>query len=250
MKLLFKPSYLNKFAIGIAEAILIYSRNSATSILLIGEVIRTKFYEYDIGSIVNAIQSNLHRKDFLEAISVKPSQELTQCLNEQNFEIFECKFFDYYWSRLPVLLKCNHVIHHGKRLRPREEEIEVVSRACFKLWADSHPDLVKNYTFSGSYHRFDKLTRWYVRSKTRNYELYNIEWLWRSLQELYPHIYLDNNIGNVTTHVLESCFPMFWNLLEGHYRMSLFYYANFGWFVGDLDTKELCDQIKASCEKI
>jgi hypothetical protein len=36
MDTLFKPSYLDKFAAGIAGAILIYSRNAATSILLIG----------------------------------------------------------------------------------------------------------------------------------------------------------------------------------------------------------------------
>ena len=145
MDMLFKPSYLDKFATGIAEAILIYSRNAATTILLIGEVVRTKFYENDLSGVVNAIQSNLHRKDFLEAISVKLPQEFTQRLRESNFEIFTCRWFDYYWSRLPVLLKCNRVIHHGKRLRPREEEIEVVARACFKLWADAHPDLVKGH---------------------------------------------------------------------------------------------------------
>ncbi len=216
MGLLFKPSYIKQFASGIAEAVLIYSRNAATSILLIGEVIRTKFYQNDLGSVVNAIQSNLHRKDFLEAICVELPQEFTQRLNEPNFEIFACRFFDYYWSRLPVLLKCNRVIHHGKRLRPREEEIEVVTRACFKLWADAHSDLVKDYTFSGGYHRFEKLTRWYVRSKTRDDEVYSIEWLWRSLQDLYPHLCQDNNVGNVTTHVLESCFPMFWDVFTEH----------------------------------
>jgi hypothetical protein len=237
---LFKPSYLDKFAAGLAEAMLIYSRNAATSILLIGEVVRSNFYKSDIGSVVNAIQSNLHDKEFLEAIVATLPQEFNQQLRGHNYETLKCRFFDYYWSRLPVLLKCNCVIHHGKRLRPSQEEIEVVVRACFNLWADVQPDLAKDYVFSGDFMRFEKMTRWYVRSKTRDGEVYSIEWLWRSLHDFHPHLCEDNNVGNITTHVLESCFPMFWDSFAGHYRRSLFYYANLGWFVGDLGTEDLC----------
>ena len=62
--MLFKPSYVDKFATGIAEAILVYSRNGATSILLIGEVVRSMFYKNDLGRVVNDVKSNLHREDF------------------------------------------------------------------------------------------------------------------------------------------------------------------------------------------
>ena len=244
MDMLFKPSYLDKFATGRAEDTLIYSRNAATSIFLITEVVRTKFYENDLGGVVNAIQSSLHKNDFLEAIAVKLPQEFTQRLREPTFEIFTCRWFDYYWSRLPVLLKCNRPIHHGKRLRPSDEEIEVVAKACLRLWADAHPHLVKGYIFSGDYNRFEKLTRWYVRSKTRDDEVYSAEWLWQSLQDLFPDLCQDNNVGNVTTHVVESCFPMFWDTFAGDYRLSLFYCANLGWFVGDLDVEELCERLK------
>jgi hypothetical protein len=242
--MLFKRRYLDRFASGISEAILIYSKNSATSILLISEVVRTKFYEDAIGDVVNAIQSNLHREDFLKVMGVKLPQGFTKRLRQPKFQILICRFFDYYWSRLPVLLKRNRVIHHGKRLRPAEKEIEAVSRACFKRWADAYPKLEEDYIFSGDYNRFHRLTKWYVRSKTLDDEVYSIDWLWHSLQDLYPNLCRDNNVGNVTTNVVESYFPMYWDTFAAHYRESMFYYANFGWFVGDLDNEELAQTLK------
>ena len=62
--MLFKLSYVDKFTTGIAEAILVYSRNGAISILLIGEVARSMFYKNDLGRVVNDVKSNLHREDF------------------------------------------------------------------------------------------------------------------------------------------------------------------------------------------
>ncbi len=94
------------------------------------------------------------------------------------------------------------------------------------------------------YNRFNKLTNWYVRSKTRDDKVYSMNWLWQSLQDPYPSLCRDNNVGSMTTHVVESCFPMYWDTLGKHYLESMFYYANFGWFVGDLDNEELAQALK------
>ena len=55
--MLFKPRYLDKFAAGIADAMLTYSRNRAACVLVVAEVVRTKFYRDDLGGLVNAMQA-------------------------------------------------------------------------------------------------------------------------------------------------------------------------------------------------
>ena len=237
--MLFKPSYLDRFATGMADSMLIYSRNGATSVLVIAEVLRANFYRDNLGSLVSAMQENLHKADFAESIGINLAEEFSVQLTQSRFSILSSRFFDYYWSRIPVLLKCNRVIHHGKHLKPTDPEIEAVARACYGRWEEIYPTLVKEFTFSGEYEEFDRLTKWYVKSKRRDDRVYSIDWLWTALQNLYPAICQDTNDANITTHVVESAFPMFWDTLRAHYLKSLFYYANLGWFVGDLDTEEL-----------
>jgi len=247
--MLFKNKYLEKFSTGIADAMIIYARNGATGVLAIWEVVRVRFYDQDIGSVVKAIEHNLHKEDLLSAIQLQPSERFLNLLKEQEYEILLSRFFDYYWSRLPVLLKCSRVIHQGKKQRPTDKEIEIVSKACFKTWAEAYPRTTETYVFSGDYTRFDKLTKWYAKSERRDDEVYSIEWLWDSLRELYPEITADYNVGNITTHVIESCFPMFWDTFQDHYRKSLFYYANLGWFAGDLNTEELCEKLEKDSQR-
>ncbi len=228
---------------------LTYSRNGAACVLVVAEVVRTKFYRDDLGGLVNAMQANLHKTDFLKSIGVNLADEFSAQVRQPRFSVLSSRFFDYYWSRIPVLLKCNRVIHHGKHLQPTDPEIEVVARACYGQWEETYPTLVKEFAFSGEHEELDRLTRWYVRSKRRDDRVYSIDWLWTALQDLYPSIYQDTNVGNITTYVIESAFPMFWDTLRAHYVKSLFYYANLGWFVGDLDTEELCRQIDESRNK-
>jgi hypothetical protein len=247
--MLFKPSYLNRFAAGMADSMIIYSRNGAASVLVIAEVVRANFYRDNLNSLVSAIQENLHKADFPKSIGVNLAEEFSVQLRQPRFSILSSRFFDYYWSRIPVLLKCNRVIHHGKHLKPTNPEIEVVARACYGRWEETYPALVKEFTFSGEYEQFDRLAKWYLRSKRRDDRVYSIDWLRTALQNLYPALCLDTNEANITTHVIESAFPMFWDMLRAHYLKSLFYYANLGWFVGDLDTEELCRQIEKPREE-
>jgi len=247
--MLFKNKYLEKFSTCIADAMVIYARNAATGVLAIWEVVRVRFYTQDIGSVVKAIEQNLHKEDLLSAIQLQPSERFLNLLKEQEYKILISRFFDYYWSRLPVLLKCSRVIHHGKKQRPTDKEIEIVSKSCLKTWAEAYPHTTKTYVFSGDYTRFDKLTKWYAKSERRDNEVYSIEWLWDSFLELYPEITADDNVGNITTHVIESCFPMFWDTFQDRYHKSLFYYANIGWFVEDLDTKELGEKLEKDSRK-
>jgi len=244
--MVFKKAYLEKFAAGLADALLTYSRNGAASVLIIAEVVRTKFYRDDLGALVNTLQAELHEPKFLESIGVSLADEFVAQHRQPRFSVLSSHFFDYNWSRIPVLLKCNRVMHHGKYLRPTDPEIEIVERSCYRKWEEAYPALVGDFSFSGEYEEFDRLTRWYVRSKRRDDRVYSIDWLWPVLRDLYPAIYDDTNVGNITTHVVESAFPMFWDTLRAHYLKSLFYYANLGWFVGDLDTEELCRRIKES----
>ncbi len=250
--MLFKDKYLEKFSAGIANAMVIYARNAATGVLVIWEVVKVRFYDQDIVSVVKAIEHNLHNEDLLSSIQFQPSERFFNLFKEKEYEILISKFFDYYWSRLPVLLKCSRVIHHWKKQIPTAKEIEIVSKACFKMWAEVYPNSAKTYVFSGYYTKFNKLTKWYVKSDRRNDEVYSAEWLYNSLSKLYPEITADDNIGNLITHIIESYFPMFWDTFQEHYRKSLFYYANLGWFVGDLDTGELCekfDRDSRGCEE-
>jgi hypothetical protein len=240
--MLFKAEYIERFSAGLADAMVLYSHNAATGVLVIWEVVRTDFYDQDVGSVVNAIQHNLHNEDLLNSIKFQQSGRIINLQKELEFEFLNSKFFEYYWSRLPVLLKCNRVIHKGKRLKPADKEIEIVSKACLKKWADTFSDMRNTCDFTGEFARFDRLTKWYIKSNRRDDEVYAIEWLFDSLEKLYPQITVDDNVGNITTHIIESCFPMFWDAFQAQYGKSLFCFANLGWFNGDLTTEELCEK--------
>jgi len=240
--MLFKDKYLEKFSEGMAHKMVIFARNAATGVLVIWDVVKVRFYEQNIGSVVNAIEHNIDSEDLSSSIKFQPSERVLSFFKEQKFQILISKFFDYYWSRLPVLLKCVRGTRHGKETRLTAKEIEIISRACFKSWAEAYPTLEKTYVFSGDYTKFENLTKWYVKSNRRDNEVYASEWLFDSLRELYPEIVGDDNVGVLTTHVIDSCFPMFWDAFQRHYVSFLFFSANLGWFVGDRDTDELCEK--------
>jgi hypothetical protein len=240
--MLFKNKYLEKFSIGMADEMVIHARNAATGVLAIWEVARASFYDQNIGGVVDAIKQNLHKEDLLSAIQLQPSERFLNLLKEQEYEILISKFFDFYWSRLPILFKCNRAVHHGKKRRPTEQEIGKISKICFKRWEEAYPDTAKIYVFSGDYSRFNKLTKWYAKSEQRDDAIYCSEWLWDSLRKLYPESTANDNVGNTTILTIKTCFPMFWDEFQNHYRTSLFYYANLGYFVGDLDTEELIER--------
>jgi hypothetical protein len=97
-----------------------------------------------------------------------------------------------------------------------------------------------NFSLSpDEYLRFSRLARWYVRSRTRDDEVYSINWLWDTLGSTFPDLLEATNISSITCHVIESSFPMYWDSFQESYRNSMFYYANMGWFVGDSDIDEV-----------
>lgn len=246
LKHAFKDKYLEKFSAGISDEIVVYARNAATGVLAIWEVVRTSFYERDLGGFVETIQNGLNNDDLLSYMKLPSSERFLNLFKEQRYEILISKFFEYYWSRLPILFKCNRVIHHGRKRRLTKKEIEITSKASFYTFAEAYPNAVNTDTILSDYKKMNKLTKWYARSGHRDDEVYNADWLLASLMELYPETTADDNVGNITTHVIESCFPMFWDTFQDRYRKSLYCYANLGWFVGDLDTEELCEKNKMS----
>lgn len=90
--MLFKPLYLDRFAAGIADAMLTYSQNGAASVLVIAEVVRTKFYRDDFGGLVSAMEANLHRNDFLISIGVNLADEFSAQLRQPRFSVLSSRF--------------------------------------------------------------------------------------------------------------------------------------------------------------
>jgi len=123
-------------------------------------------------------------------------------------------------------------------------EFELICRTCWSNWASKFSQIVNSYKFSGEYSKFLKLSKFYISSKKRDDEIYKVEWLFDYLEEFYPVVVSDSNIGKLTCHILDGCFPMFWDSFQNNYIKSIFIWANLGWFVGDLDTDELIEKAK------
>jgi hypothetical protein len=213
-----------------------HSRNSAMTILLILNVVRTKFYQVDLEQLVNRAQEHLHDIHFIDRVVVPLVGESSTQSLQPAFDQLACRFFDYYWSRLPVLVAGNRVQHKG---RLSHHETEVLSKRCFAAWLRQGFLGADEFAFSGDCSRFERLTKWFIKSTTREDRIYNQDWLRQSLDKMEALNAGEGNVRSVVTHVVESYFPMFWNTFVARYRESLFYCANLGWFVGDLDTDEL-----------
>lgn len=237
--MLFKDNEFAKFSDRLGELIVNYSRNSATAILLIWGVAKSKFYLVNTGKLIALVGSHLHCEDLLRVLNSQDLAELAGCRNDDRYTILGAKFFNYYWSRLPVLVRNNRVIHRGRVCRLSKKELDDISRCCFGKWARSFPELVDRYVFSEDYRRFLGLTPWYVTRTRRDDAVYSMEWLWSSLRELYPEIFADTNAGAFAEQVIEASFPMFWNEFSSSYRIDLGYAAILGAFRGDPDPSEV-----------
>ena len=246
--MLFKKHYFEKVCKDMSKRIINISMNSTIAIFIIWDVVTNYFYDLDIGKVVNSIEKYLLEHDFLSSLNLHLSKDFNTRIRKDNQRL-EISFFKYYFSRLPVLLKRTHVTHHGRKLRPTNKEVKVISNACLLIWAKKYPELIKSYesSFLKEYWRIDKLTKWYVKSEKAENEIYNIEWLWDTLNSLYPQLMnSSDNISSITTHLIESYFPMFWNTIRDYWAHSLYSSDLTGWFKGDLTTGELIRNRKSN----
>lgn len=244
--MLFKKKYFQQIARGIAEDTLKISQNSSLIILILADIIAYPFSNIDAIKVSNFLEKKLVASDLIAELDLPLSVDFKKNIESPNFQELVAKFFDYYHSRLPVFKKIKITHRNGKKYLS-DEELDQISHECFLLWAASYPELIDQYKFSGDYSKIKKLTKWYVRHKTLDDEVYNIEWLWETLENLYPeHILLaDKNMKNFTFFkVIEACFPMFWNVYIEHYKKGILLTAALGWFEGDSDTDELLKRIK------
>lgn len=240
VNMLFKPQYLTRFIDGFAPAVLEHARNMAKGTLLIHGVIASRFYDRSITDCINRIQQHLEDPDFHQAVEPFHSDlYLRNSSATEQLDRFVARCFDYYFSRLPILLRVNRIIRHGSRRRLSEPEIEQIERGCFAQWGTHYREMMLEYDFSGDRVTSMSFTKWYAKRDRRDDHVYDPSWLVPTLSTLYPDALADSNVENITVHALESCFPMFWDHLQTRYGQSLSTYGMLGWFVGDRDTEEL-----------
>ena len=236
--MLFKEKYFVKFKHGITSSIDRFSLNSATSILVIWDAVRSHFYDMDMGNLVNLIEKQLPAADLLATLPFQTSPDTQSCFGNTCFRLLAANFYQYFLTRLPVLFRCNRLIHKGRKRIPSKKERNDIIHLCLTEYSGKYRDL--NFPLSPDEHlRFARLARWYVRSRTRDDEVYSVQWLWDTLEATFPDLLKGNNISSITSHVIESCFPMYWDSFQESYRNSMLFYANMGWFVGDSDIDDI-----------
>ncbi len=245
-RLLYKPKYLKSVLNSIADTILDFSISSVEAIFTIYDSISTKYNEINLDELLRGINYSLSSGEPLRLHLPKTfeySDVFFRLIEGENYQLFVTRFFDYYYSRLIVLLKIS-IYHKGKRLRPSKIEVDLFRRSCLCKWRETFPELANSYEFTNDEWKFLLLTRFFISSKKRDDMVYDSEWLFKFLEEYYPMLVYGGNYGKLTGIVIDGQFSIFFDSLQRYYNYLVYYWANFGWFVGDLDSNERIEILK------
>ncbi len=245
--MLFKAKYFDHFKSGTASDLNTFSQNSALSVLAIWDCVRSHFYDIDLGGLVESLRRGLPSAESLRATPLAISQDVLSSLSDKRFRLLSAHFYHYFFVRLPVLFRWNRLIHRGRKMHLDRKEMDAIIRSCITSYVESYGEVGPSLS-PDEYRKFARPARWYVRREVQEDQVYSIQWLWDALSVIYPDIMAPSNIGSITNHIIESCFPMFWDTLQSRHRNSMVCYANLGWFVGDADIDEIEAAMRSSNE--
>jgi len=246
--MLFKAKYFDNFRRGVVSNLDTFSRNSALSVLAIWDCVHSRFYDIDFGGLIESLRKGLPSESSLVAIPFNISDGVLSSLSDKRYRLLSAHFYHYFFVRLPILFQWNRLIHRGRKRHLDRTEMDAVIRSCVASYAETYGDTGVALS-PDEFRRFAGLARWYIRRRVQEDQVYSIQWLWDALAVTHPDIMTPSNIGSITNHIVESCFPMFWDTLQERYRDSMVCYANFGWFVGDADIDEIEAALRSSAEK-
>lgn len=231
--MLFKDNKREQFAMGLAEEVVRLSCNSGHALFILWDAIAHNFYKIDLKNLVDLIEYNLSQENFPDAFKKFSGATFSKYKESQQHYQLSCSFYDYYFSRLPVLFS-KKINHRGQKLRLHKREKEYLSRKCFIEWKCSFPkSITENYTFSGQYREFSRINRFYNSRKKIDDKVYDMKWIESAIDKFIPDIYTNNNTWELFYLVLESSFPMFWDKLQSRYGYSMMASGTMGSFSGD-----------------
>ncbi len=154
--------------------------------------------------------------------------------------MLKIKLFDYYFSRLPAL----RFARFNRKYKLSIKEIESISKLSFVMMDTKYNKEMKECHFSGLHRQFMNFSKYpralrlfYLR-RIENL-LYDYTWLIDFFKSYYSEYLSDTNINNFAIHILDSCFPMFWDTFRQKIIESLVYSFNLGYVNGTKDTEEL-----------
>jgi hypothetical protein len=81
------------------------------SLLIIKEAVCTHFYDVDMGLLIDSIHKNLYSSELLLSLPYKVSIDLDQLVISKSFQLLKSKFYNYYFTRTPVLVNMTRLVH-------------------------------------------------------------------------------------------------------------------------------------------
>lgn len=238
---LFKAEYFERAKDSLAEAILRHAENSAAGVLILWDFVAHHFYDVAIQAVIGVVEAGLQREQFVDTLSLPYRPNIHEYLKAPSHPLFVTRSFDFFWSRLPVLLSLNPIIVNGKRRRPSRSEADAITREALARWSSRYPQVARQYGFSGEYSVMRLASLPGVPARVRVRLIERRPWLWGDLERCFPQLPRSENVMYLAQNLLDQCFPMFWNALVGRYRLSCLYWANLGWIKGTKDTREILD---------
>ena len=239
---MFKDRYYKQFIESYGELTSVFAINSAYSIIGLWDIVKNYFYSKDVSDYITEVQNNISQKDFIDKIRWYYSDEFFSRTKESRFDYIIFSFYDYFFSRLPVL----RLMTFDGKYRLTEQEVDDISRASFIVMDKLYKNNFKNYKFSGMYSDFlyySKIPRFIMQFRLRDIDdkVYSVNWLLEKIEQYYPEYSLDCNVNNFSLHVLESCFPMYWDEFSSYIVKSIIYAANLGYVYWKKDIEELLE---------
>lgn len=258
-KPLFKKDCFDSVKDRISFAIILCSINSALGILLLSDVVKNSLSVLYIEDVISCISSNLLSKNFIKEIDqleicissdfnivdenrhdtfYTPSEMLLSDISSLKFDLLQAKFFYYYFTRMPILLKKTYF--GPDHSIPNDSERKQILRACVDALEKHYPQLVEKfphifsapnliYDLARDINKANGLTSYFKNKKSREEFIYDYHWIFFGPSNTEEHLLLlekgNPNFQFIMKNILDKYFPVFWNCFRDYYADNICFLA-------------------------
>lgn len=243
----------------IGRSVIFCSINSAIGFLLICDVVKNNINMLSLDDLMSFVSNNLLNekliddiyKDELCVISdydfinqdrheiyYTPSEQFFSDISSTKCELLQAKFFYYYFTRLPIMLRMTRF--GAKKSIPNRTEQKEILEACIDALEFCYPQLVKKfphifsdpnvcYDLSREVEKAKQLTGFLSKNTDRDNFVYEYTWIFRgptrTEKDLLP---IENQVPNfdfIMQGILDKYFRVFWNTLRDYYADHIYFKA-------------------------
>lgn len=131
--MVFKKEYLECIGDNFAEVLFAFSKNAATTVLLIENIAENLFYKINIRGAISEIEKVMFATNFIEVLPPEYTEGLEAELLSKRFYKMREGFYGDYLRNIPILF--GHKIY-PKKVSASKKEIQSIHKSCCCLFLE------------------------------------------------------------------------------------------------------------------